>query len=134
MLNNLYQKSHNKKIWWVDPDGVKGEHLFTFDKETAYNLFRDYPYKLNDEQIAIFQEEEPFWTDFFKSRMEETKLSFEDTETVKKDIMDGSEENAGQNIGSNVTSIESALDVADYTAKETDKRYTHKEIFGKLRE
>ncbi len=31
-------------------------------------------------------------------------------------------------------SIEDALDVADKAAEETNKRYTHEEMFGKLRE
>lgn len=53
--------------WVENPDKV-GEMLFTFDGETVFNLFRDYPYKLTPEQKTIFDAENPFWADFFKDR------------------------------------------------------------------
>lgn len=45
-----------------------GEYLFTFDKQTIFNLFRDYPYKLTDEEKRIFDKENPYWKYFFKDR------------------------------------------------------------------
>ena len=56
------------KFAWVEKLGQKGEHLFTFDGITIFNLFQDYPYKLTPEQKEIFDAENPFWANFFKSR------------------------------------------------------------------
>ena len=33
------------KFAWVEKLGQKGEHLFTFDGKTIFNLFQAYPYK-----------------------------------------------------------------------------------------
>jgi len=41
---------------------------FSFDKKEIFNLFRDYPYKLTQEQKDIFNAENPYWADFFKDR------------------------------------------------------------------
>lgn len=68
MPSNFYKEKKRNKIWWVDnPDRV-GEHLFSFDKKHIFNLFRDYPYALTPEQKKIFDEENPYWADFFKDR------------------------------------------------------------------
>ena len=45
-----------------------GEWLFSFDKKHIFNMFRDYPQELTDEQKKIFDEENPYWADFFKDR------------------------------------------------------------------
>ena len=55
--------------WWVEaPMPDDGVWLFSFDKETIFNLFADYPWKLTPEQKEIFDRENPFWKDFFKDR------------------------------------------------------------------
>ena len=54
----------------IDNYDIIGEFLFSFDKKTIYNLFRDYPYKLNKEQKEIFDKENPYWADFFSDRNE----------------------------------------------------------------
>lgn len=57
-----------KKVTWIeDPDTV-GEMLFTFDGKHIFNLFRDYPHELSVEQKNIFDQENPYWADFFKDR------------------------------------------------------------------
>lgn len=38
---------------------------FSFDKENIYQLFGDYPRHLTEEQLRIFNEENPYWRDFF---------------------------------------------------------------------
>lgn len=53
-------------IWWVDNPDVKGEHLFSFDKQNVFNLFSDYPHKLTKRQKELFDKENPFWRDFFR--------------------------------------------------------------------
>ena len=63
----------NKKtdtIWWVDNPESKGEHLFSFDKKTVFNLFADYPHNLTKEQKELFDKENPEWRDFFADRSE----------------------------------------------------------------
>lgn len=52
----------------VDNPDVIGEWLFSFDKKTIFNMFRDYPYKLTAKQKAIFDKENPYWANFFKDR------------------------------------------------------------------
>lgn len=64
-----YKNEETDKIWWLDNGyRVKGEFVFSFDGVTGFNLFADYPYKLTKEQKRIFDEENPFWADFFKNR------------------------------------------------------------------
>lgn len=65
---NFYKQEPTDKIWWVDNSEEKGVFLFSFDKVKVYNLFADYPAKLSNKELAIFEEEQPDWTDFFKDR------------------------------------------------------------------
>ena len=67
-LNRFYKNNESDSIWWVDNPATIGEHLFSFDKKTVFNLFQDYPYKLTEEQKKIFDEENPEWAEFFKDR------------------------------------------------------------------
>ena len=53
---------------WVDNPERIGEMLFTFDGKQIFNLFRDYPHELTEEQRRVFDAENPFWADFFKDR------------------------------------------------------------------
>ena len=65
-----YKNEPTDKIWWLDnADEKVGEWIFSFDKEITFNMFADYPHKLNAEQKAIFDKENPFWADFFKDRI-----------------------------------------------------------------
>lgn len=65
----FYKENETDIIWWVDNarDAV-GVWEFSFDKETVFNMFEDYPHKLTPEQKAIFDRENPYWADFFKDR------------------------------------------------------------------
>lgn len=68
-LSKYVKNSPGDAIWWLDNgDDVKGEFVFTFDKKTHFNMFRDYPHKLSEEQKKIFDKENPFWADFFSDR------------------------------------------------------------------
>lgn len=62
------KNNENDVIWWVANPDVIGEWLFSFDKKTIFNMFRDYPYKLTAKQKAIFDKENPYWVNFFKDR------------------------------------------------------------------
>lgn len=57
-----------KIVKWLRNPNQKGEFLFTFDGKKIFNLFRDYPHELTEEQKAIFEIENPYWADFFKDR------------------------------------------------------------------
>lgn len=70
MSYDFYKKNRTDKIWWVDHFDTKGVHEFSFDKKRIYNLFADYPHNLTKEEVAIFDAENPYWADFFKSRKE----------------------------------------------------------------
>ena len=70
MQNRWWEKNNpTDKVWWLqEVEPAIGEHVFSFDKVTEYNLFRDYPYKLTAEQKKIFDAENPFWVEFFSDR------------------------------------------------------------------
>ena len=63
----FYKENKGDLIYWVSNSNI-GEHLFSFDKKTIFNLFTDYPHKLTKEQKKIFDQENPYWVDFFKDR------------------------------------------------------------------
>ena len=68
--NNRFYKNHpSDQIWWIDNPDKIGEWLFSFDKKNIFNMFADYPHNLTSEQKEIFDEENPFWADFFKDRV-----------------------------------------------------------------
>ena len=69
-LNNFYKENETDQIWWVDNPEEIGVLLFSFDRETVFNLFADYPWKLTPEQVEIFDKENPYWSEFFKDRKE----------------------------------------------------------------
>ena len=54
---DLYKSDESLKIWRVETPDRKGEFLFTFDCKKVFNFFHDYPEKLTDEEIAIFEKE-----------------------------------------------------------------------------
>lgn len=66
--NNFIKNNVDDKIWWVNNPESVGIWLFSFDKKQVFNMFADYPDKLTPEQKKIFDEENPYWADFFKDR------------------------------------------------------------------
>ena len=60
----FYKNNPTDKIYWVETDTV-GQWLFTFDKKTIFNMFRDYPDMLTPEQKEVFDNENPYWKEFF---------------------------------------------------------------------
>ena len=53
---------------WLRNPEQKGEFLFTFDGNRVFNLFRDYPHELTQEEKDVFDAENPYWADYFKDR------------------------------------------------------------------
>ena len=68
MNEKFYKKNETDTIWWIDNPDKVGEHLFTFDKEKIFNLFKDYPQSLTPEEKETFDRENPYWAEFFKER------------------------------------------------------------------
>lgn len=66
--DNWHKKKETDLVWWLDKSENIGEHVFSFDKKTKFNLFKDYPYKLTPEQKEIFDKENPYWANFFRDR------------------------------------------------------------------
>ena len=64
----FYKENPSDLIWWVDNSEAVGVWEFSFDRKTIFNLFRDYPWKLSAEQKEIFDNENPYWKDFFSDR------------------------------------------------------------------
>ena len=67
--DGFYKRNSTDKIWWKQ--GNVGEWLFSFDKVKVFNMFRDYPYNMTEGQVEIFDEENPFWADFFADRKDD---------------------------------------------------------------
>lgn len=68
MKYQFYKENENDKIWWAFTPDVTGVWLFSFDQNTVFNMFADYPWKLTKEQKRIFDEENPYWAEFFSDR------------------------------------------------------------------
>ncbi len=68
-MNEWHKNNSTDVIWWLNNRDKKGEMLFSFDKKTIFNLFADYPHKLTPEQKEIFDNENPYWKEFFKDRV-----------------------------------------------------------------
>lgn len=65
-----YKNNPDDNIWWKDTsEKCIGEWVFSFDKKTEFNMFRDYPHALTSEQKKIFDEENPYWKNFFMDRI-----------------------------------------------------------------
>lgn len=65
--DNWYKNNDTDQIWWKDTPDQIGVWIFSFDRE-EFNMFSDYPHKLTSEQKQIFDEENPYWKNFFANR------------------------------------------------------------------
>lgn len=70
--NNRRWKKENSgdKIWWDENNESVGTWEFTFDKKKVYNMFQDYPWAMTKEEVDIFDDENPYWAEFFADRKE----------------------------------------------------------------
>lgn len=60
----FYKEKPGNKIWMVDNLEEIGPMEFSFDKQTIYNYWSDFPDKLNKEQLELFCKENPYWAEF----------------------------------------------------------------------
>ena len=56
---DFYKYSKSDHIWYVDTPGEDGRYLFSFDQNTIFNFWTDYPEKLTAEQVELFKKENP---------------------------------------------------------------------------
>ena len=70
--SDFYKDSEESKVWWIDKIDVRGEILFSFDQKKIYNLFRDYPHNMTEEEVRILIEKIRFGVIF--SRIESCKI------------------------------------------------------------
>ena len=58
---DFYKTSESDKIWKATKPGTEeeGPYLFSFDCETVYNFWTDYPGKLTPEQIELLKNWNP---------------------------------------------------------------------------
>lgn len=68
VLSKFYKNKNTDKIYWVDNPEQVGVWLFSFDGKKVFNMFEDYPHNLTPEQKKVFDEENPYWKDFFSDR------------------------------------------------------------------
>ena len=66
--DNWYKNNDTDQIWWKDTPDQIGVWIFSFDREEEFKMFSDYPHKLTSEQKQIFDEENPYWKNFFANR------------------------------------------------------------------
>ena len=88
-MKKIYREKKDDKVWWLDNSKAVGELVFTLDKKTFYNLFRDYPDKLTVQEWVDFNKENPYWEEFFKDRNIKYKLDhFEEVaDLIEKGII-----------------------------------------------
>ena len=70
MEGSWYKNNDNDTIWWWEDDDI-GAHVFSFDRKKRINLFHDYPWGMTKAERRIFDEENPFWADYFRERVED---------------------------------------------------------------
>ena len=62
----FFKENDGDKVMFVLNQATKvGVIEFTFDKETIYNFFADYPEKLTKSQRELFDKEHPFCKEHF---------------------------------------------------------------------
>lgn len=64
----FYKENDSDEIWWVEDEETIGQFKFSFDRMKIYNLFADYPHNMTDEEVKIFDKENPRWAEFFSDR------------------------------------------------------------------
>lgn len=69
LLSNFFHVNEGDRVWWTHDLENVGRFLFSFDKKKIYNLFGDYPSKLSEEELDIFNAENPYWVEFFSDRL-----------------------------------------------------------------
>lgn len=65
----FYKEKPSDKIWQVTDIDCRCGPMVSFDGDTILDLFSEYPWHFTQEQKELFDQENPYWADFFRSRM-----------------------------------------------------------------
>ena len=84
MAWEFYKDRKTDKVWQVNEyEIVDGEYFqcesgpyFSFDKENVFSIFADYPHNLTEEQIKLFDIENPYWADFMNDSKKEHDFEY----------------------------------------------------------
>ena len=53
-----YKRKKTDKVWWKHTTQI-GVWIFSFDKKKEYYFYREYPHALTDEELEIFNKDNP---------------------------------------------------------------------------
>lgn len=65
---DFYREKKRYEVWRLEAPDSFGINYFTFDKKNIYDMFRDYPHSLTNEEKELFDIVFPNWKEFFNSR------------------------------------------------------------------
>lgn len=66
-FRSFVKEDAKSKIWDVIPEEEEyGGMYISFDCKKIYNLYKDYPDNMTEEEIEIFEKENPLWKELFK--------------------------------------------------------------------
>ena len=68
MTTGFYKRKESDTIWWINDTEMVESLYFTFDKKKLYTPFRDYPNNMTEEEIRIFEKENPDYVDYYSYR------------------------------------------------------------------
>lgn len=64
-FRSFAKEDAKSKIWNVTPEEEDGGMYISFDCKKIYNLYKDYPDNMTEEEIEIFEKERPLWKKLF---------------------------------------------------------------------
>ena len=81
----FYKKKSDNIVWWLkETEGAnRGNHRFSFDKETVFDLMRDYPDKLTPQQKEIFDKENPYWAKYMQKLRESEAKDTDASDSIR---------------------------------------------------
>lgn len=65
-FRSFIKKDAKSKVWDAIPEEEDGGMYISFDCKKIYNLYKDYPDNMTEEEIEIFEKERPLWKKLFK--------------------------------------------------------------------
>lgn len=66
-FRSFVKEDAKSKMWDVIPEEDEdGAMYISFDCKKIYNLYNDYPDNMTEEEIEIFEKENPLWKKMFK--------------------------------------------------------------------
>lgn len=65
------KRNETDKIWIARtiPATKGGALLFSFDKNQVFNFLLDYPHKLTEKQLELFEAQFPYWVKYYRGEI-----------------------------------------------------------------